>query len=123
MKILRNFLNKQKPRFQKGGRFQRFRATFDAFETFLFVPNRTSQSGTHIRDGIDLKRTMIVVVISLLPALLFGMWNVGFQHFTANAEIHNKQFIELFFYGFKKVLPIIIVSYVVGLGIEFIFAE
>jgi len=83
MKSLRKYLDKIKPNFQPGGKFQKFRSTFDAFETFLFVPNHVTKKGSHIRDYIDLKRTMSIVVMALMPALLFGMWNVGYQHYLS----------------------------------------
>lgn len=97
-------------------------STFDAFETFLYVPDTVTKSGSHIRDAIELKRTMSVVVIALLPALLFGMYNVGLQHFRAMG-LSDMGTMECFGFGFWKVLPLIVVSYVVGLGIEFIFAQ
>ncbi len=77
---LRKLVDKIKPNFEKGGKLHFLHSTFDAFETFLFVPNTTTKKGTHIRDGVDSKRTMIIVVIALLPALLFGMWNIGYQY-------------------------------------------
>ena len=121
MKALRNYLNKIKPTFQEGGRLSMFRSVFDGFETFLFVPNDTSQSGVHIHDSIDSKRTMTVVVIALIPALLFGMYNVGYQH---NLAIEAPQlFWPTFFFGFLAVLPKILISYIVGLGIEFMVAQ
>ena len=121
MKSLRNFIDKIKPQFSKGGRYPWLHSTFEAFETFLFVPNHTTRSGSHIRDSIDMKRTMAIVVVALLPAMLFGMYNVGYQHYLSHGEVAT--FWQTFFYGFLKVLPIIIVSYVVGLGIEFAFAQ
>lgn len=121
MKSLRNFIDNIKPQFEKGGRFEKLRSTFGAFETFLFVPNKTTHSGAHIRDSIDMKRTMVVVVVALLPALLFGMYNVGFQHFLSHGT--DVGFWQIFWYGFLKVFPIVVVSYVVGLGIEFAFAQ
>ena len=121
MKALRNYLDKIKPNFEEGGKLHAFRSVFDGFETFLFVPNATAKSGTHIHDAIDSKRIMSMVVIALIPALLFGMYNVGYQHFKA-AGIDGS-FCELFAYGFLAVLPKIIVSYVVGLGIEFVVAQ
>ena len=121
MNALRNYLDKIKPNFEEGGKFHAFRSVFDGFETFLFVPNTTSKTGTHIHDAIDSKRIMSFVVIALIPALLFGMYNVGYQHFHAtNVE---GSFWEMFGYGFLAVLPKIIVSYVVGLGIEFVVAQ
>jgi len=121
MKPLRNFLDRIKPQFEKGGKFEKLQTTFEAFETFLFVPNKVTYSGSHIRDAIDMKRTMSVVIIALMPALLFGMYNVGYQHFLSHGETVG--FWQMFWYGFLKVFPIIVVSYVVGLGIEFIFAQ
>ena len=121
MKALRSYLDKIKPNFEEGGKFHAFRSVFDGFETFLFVPNTTSKSGTHIHDAIDSKRIVSIVIIALIPALLFGMYNVGYQHFRATGI--EGSFIELFGYGFLAVLPKIIVSYVVGLGIEFMVAQ
>lgn len=121
MKALRNYLDKIKPNFEEGGKFHAFQSVFDGFETFLFVPNTTSKSGTHIHDSIDSKRIMSMVVIALIPALLFGMYNVGYQHFHATGAAGS--FWEMFIYGFLAVLPKIIVSYVVGLGIEFVVAQ
>ena len=121
MKALRKFLDKKKPLFEKGGKFAKLQSTFDAFETFLFVPDHTSKTGTHIKDAIDLKRTMSVVVMALIPSLLFGMYNIGYQHFLSIGETVG--LMEMFTYGLIKVLPIVVVSYVVGLGIEFAFAQ
>jgi Na+-transporting NADH:ubiquinone oxidoreductase subunit B len=121
MKSLRNYLDKVKPQFEKGGKFEKLRSTFEAFETFLFVPNRVTRSGSHIRDAIDMKRTMTVVIIALIPSLLFGIYNVGFQHYLSHGETVG--FWQMFGFGLVKVLPIIVVSYVVGLGIEFAFAQ
>jgi Na+-transporting NADH:ubiquinone oxidoreductase subunit B len=121
MKLLRTYIDKNKPLFQKGGKFEKLGSTFGAFETFLFTPNHTSKSGTHIHDTIDLKRTMIIVVLALVPALLFGSWNIGYQNGLAFGI--ERSLLENFFFGFFKMLPILIVSYVVGLGIEFISAQ
>ncbi len=121
MKALRKFLDKKKPLFDKGGKFSALKSSFDAFETFLFVPNTTSKTGTHIRDAIDLKRTMFIVVTALIPCLLFGMYNVGYQHFLSLGETASCS--NIFIYGLIKVFPIVLVSYVVGLGIEFAFAQ
>ena len=121
MKPLRNLLEKVKPKFEKGGKLEKFYPAFNAFETFLFVPGETTPSnGAHVRDAIDLKRTMILVVLSLVPCLLFGMWNTGYQHYKALGI--NASFIDNFIFGAIKVLPIVIVTYVVGLTVEFIFA-
>lgn len=121
MKGLRRYIDKIKPHFEKGGRFEKLQSTFEAFETFLFVPDDVTTRGSHIRDAMDMKRTMILVVIALLPALLFGIWNVGYQHYQS-LEMASTLW-ENFWYGFLKVFPIIVVSYVTGLAIEFIFAQ
>ena len=121
MKALRNYLDKIKPNFEEGGKLAMFRSVFAGFETFLFVPNQTSKSGVHIHDCMDSKRTMTIVIIALLPALLFGMYNVGYQHNLAIGS--DPGFLMTFIYGFLAVLPKIIVSYVVGLGIEFTVAQ
>lgn len=121
MKALRNFLDRVKPQFQEGGKFDKFHSTFDALETFMFVPDKTTFKGSHIRDHIDLKRTMSIVVLAMLPPLLFGMWNVGYQHFLAFGKTGS--LLELFGYGLIRVLPIIVVSYISGLAVEFIFAQ
>lgn len=125
MKFVRDFLDKIKPNFEKGGKYPWLHSTFDAFETFAFVPKTTTKSGAHFRDAIDMKRTMTFVIFALVPALLFGIYNVGYQHFLSLNP--NIGFFEGFWdntlYGLLKVVPIIIVSYVVGLGIEFIFAQ
>lgn len=121
MKGLRKFLDNIKPQFSKGGKFEKLHSTFDAFETFLFVPDKVTFSGSHIRDAVDLKRTMSIVVLAMIPALLFGMWNVGYQHFLANGT--EATLMQSFWYGFLKVIPIVIVSYVTGLSIEFAFAQ
>lgn len=121
MKSLRKQLDKIKPQFQKGGKFEKLHSTFDAFETFLFVPDKTTLQGSHIRDSIDMKRTMSIVVASVIPALLFGIWNVGYQHYLSLGQTAG--FWNNILYGLGKVLPIIIVSYVTGLAIEFIFAQ
>ena len=120
MKLFRNILNTVKPHFEKGGKLEKMYPAYDAFETFLFVPDHTTKSGSHIRDAIDLKRTMITVLIALMPALLFGMWNVGQLHFTAIGESFT--LISAFTFGALKMLPLIAISYGVGLSIEFAFA-
>ncbi len=121
MKFLRNTLDKIKPNFEKGGKLHFLHSTFDAIETFMFVPNHTTKRGAHIRDGIDLKRTMFTVVIALVPALLFGMWNVGELHYAA--QNIDSTLIQNLLYGAMKVVPIIAVSYLTGLGLEFAFCQ
>lgn len=121
MKALKNYFNKVKPNFEEGGKLHAFRSVFDGMETFLFVPNDTAKTGTNIHDAMDSKRMMSIVVIALVPALLFGMYNVGYQHNLATTA--GMDFWGMFFYGFLAVLPKIVVSYVVGLGIEFVVAQ
>lgn len=123
MEKLRKYIDKIKPNFEPGGKFEKLRSVFDGFETFLFVPNTTSKSGVHVHDSIDSKRTMTVVILALMPALLFGMYNVGYQHYLAIGEVATTSFFTIFLYGLLAVLPKIVVSYVVGLGIEFISAQ
>ena len=121
MNGLRNFVDKIKPTFEKGGKLGFLHSTFDAFETFLFVPNTVTRRGAHVRDCVDLKRVMIMVVIALVPAMLFGIWNTGYQHSEAFGL--GWGFWNIVLYGLVKVLPLYIVSYLVGLGIEFVSAQ
>ncbi len=121
MNALRKQLDKIKPAFQKGGKLEAFHTAFDAFETFLFVPNTTSKRGVHVHDAIDSKRTMTMVLIALMPALLFGMYNLGYQHYLAIGQ--QVSFCETFLYGALAMLPQIVVAYAVGLGIEFVIAS
>ena len=120
MQLIKNILEKVRPNFEKGGKFEKFYPAYDAFETFLFVPGHTTSSGAHIRDAIDLKRTMVTVIIALLPCLFFGIWNVGHLYYTALGEAYT--FLDAILIGLKKVIPLIIVSYGVGLSIEFYIA-
>ena len=122
MKGLKKKIDSVKPQFEKGGKFEKLHSVFDGFYTFLFTPNETSSSGVHIHDANDSKRTMIMVVIALLPCCLFGMWNVGLQHALATGDPDHSVF-HLFFYGFFAVLPQILTAYIVGLGIEFFVAQ
>ncbi len=119
MKALENLLDKIKPSFEKGGKFEKLYPMYDALETFAFVPDHTTSKGAHIRDAIDLKRTMFMVIVAMVPALLFGIYNTGYQHFTALGM--DASFGEMIGFGLWKVLPLIIISYGVGLGVEFIF--
>jgi len=122
VKPIRNLLKKIKPNFEKGGKLEKFYPVYNAFETFLFVPGETTPpAGAHIRDAVDLKRTMILVVLSLVPCLLFGIWNTGYQHYLA-IGITESSILDNFIFGAKKVIPVVIVSYVAGLTTEFIFA-
>lgn len=123
MSALRNYLNKVKPHFEPEGKLHAFRSVFDGFETFLYVPNTTARTGVNIHDAIDSKRIMSMVVIALLPALLFGMYNVGYQNYLAAGTLATASFFEVFIYGALVVLPKILVSYIVGLGIEFAWAQ
>ena len=104
--------------FEKGGKFYWLHSTVDAFETFLHVPGTVTRKGAHVRDAIDLKRILILVVIAAVPAALFGMWNVGYQHGLATGDT-SLNILGNWWYGFLKVLPLFLVSYIVGLGIEF----
>lgn len=121
MKFLRDKIDQMKKPFEKGQKFEKFAPAINALDTFLYVPNHTTKHGAHIRDAVDLKRTMITVVLALIPALIFGIYNAGYQHFI-QIEGSDMSFANLFFHGLWKVLPMIIVSYAVGLGIEFAFA-
>ncbi len=120
---LRQVVDKIKPTFEKGGKLSFLQSTFEGFETFLFVPNTVTKKGTHIRDGIDLKRTMALVVIALIPALLVGMFNVGYQQSLSTGVEVNFWELSNLWYGFLRVFPLIVVSYATGLGIEFIVAQ
>ena len=119
--MLRNLLNKLKPHFEEGGKLKAFHSVFEGMETFLYVPNTTSKVGVSIHDAIDSKRIMSMVVLALVPALLFGMYNIGYQNYAA-AGVEGS-FWEMFAYGFMVMLPKIVVSYAVGLGIEFVVAQ
>ena len=124
MKALRKLFDNMKPYVEEGGKFHAFRSLVDGFETFAFVPNQTSRVGSvNIHDAIDSKRIMSFVVLALLPALFFGMYNVGYQNYAAAGTLASAGFWELFGYGFLAVLPKILVSYIVGLGIEFVVAQ
>ena len=120
---LRNYLNKIKPNFEKEGKLHAFKSVYDGMESFLYVPNTTSKSGCNIHDTIDSKCIMSIVVIALLPALLFGMYNIGYQNYFVSGKIADATFFAMFFYGFLAILPKLLVSYIVGLGIEFIWAQ
>jgi len=120
---LKKYIDSIKPNFEKDGKLHAFRSIFDGFETFLFVPNTTARSGANIHDAIDSKRIMSMVVIALMPAMLFGMYNVGYQNYAAAGTLASAGFWSIFFYGFLAVLPKILVSYIVGLGIEFAWAQ
>ena len=121
MNGLRNLVDKIKPTFEKGGKLGFLHSTFDAFETFLFVPNTVTRRGAHVRDCVDLKRVMIMVVLALVPAMLFGIWNTGYQHSLAFGLEWG--FWDIVLYGLIKVIPLYLVSYLVGLGIEFVSAQ
>ena len=118
---LRKLVDKIKPTFEKGGKLGFLHSTFDAFETFLFVPNTVTKRGAHVRDCVDLKRVMIMVVLALVPAMLFGIWNTGYQHSLAFGL--DWGFWNIVLYGLAKVLPLYVVAYLVGLGIEFVSAQ
>ncbi|MFQ3580028.1 MAG: RnfABCDGE type electron transport complex subunit D, partial [Bacteroidales bacterium] len=119
MKSIIRFVEQTKKNFEKGTKLEKFMPLFESFETFLMVPGNVTKKGSHIRDAVDLKRVMSTVIISLIPALLFGIWNTGHFHFMALGV--EATFIEKFIQGAIVVLPIIAVSYIAGLGVEFIF--
>lgn len=121
MNKLKKYIDNIRPQFEEGGKMKPLRSVFEGFESFLFVPSATSKSGASIHDAIDSKRIMSFVVIALIPALLFGMYNIGFQNYKAAGA--DASFLEMFAYGFLVMLPKIIVSYIVGLGIEFAVAQ
>ena len=122
---LRKLVDRIKPTFEKGGKLGFLHSTFDAFETFLFVPNTVTTKGSHVRDCVDLKRVMIMVVLALVPAMLFGIWNVGYQYYMSTVENFDAaaNFWPIVCHGLIKVLPLYIVAYVVGLAIEFVSAQ
>ncbi len=120
MQFLNNIMEKYRPHFKKGGKFEKYGPAFSGIDTFLFVPNHTTKTGAHIRDGIDLKRVMIIVVFALIPVTIFGTWNIGYQHFSQLGV--EQSFFQNFWFGAVRFLPMVIVSYVVGLGIEFAYA-
>ena len=120
MKFLREKLDEIKKPFEKGQKYEKFAPAINAFDTFLFVPNHTTKHGAHIRDAVDLKRTMVTVILALIPALIFGTWNAGYQSLSQTQDA--VPFMDALIHGAWKVLPMIIVSYAVGLGIEFAFA-
>ena len=120
MNLIRKSLDRIKKPFGKGQKLEKFAPAINAFDTFLFVPNHTTKKGAHIRDAIDLKRTMVTVIIALLPALLYGIYNTGYQYLIQTGSPFT--FIEAFIHGSWKIMPMIVVSYIVGLSIEFGFA-
>jgi len=120
MSFLRNKIDQIKKPFAKGEKWEKFAPAVNAFDTFMFVPNHTTQKGAHIRDAVDLKRTMVTVIIALIPALIYGIYNTGYQYYIQTGEVFT--FMDAFIHGSYKIVPMIIVSYVVGLTIEFIFA-
>ena len=121
--MLKNYLDKIRPAFEENGKLHCFRSVFEGMESFLYVPNTTAKSGTNIHDAIDSKRIMSIVVIALLPAMLFGMYNIGYQNYAAAGNLASAHFLEIFAYGFFALLPKLLVSYIVGLGIEFAVAQ
>ena len=120
--MLRKYLDRIKPNFEEGGRLHSFHSVFDGIETFLYTPRTTSASGVHIHDSLDSKRIMIIVVLALMPCLLFGMYNTGYQNFLGSGAA-SFPLLPIMAYGFLAILPKIAVTYVVGLGIEFIAAQ
>lgn len=125
MKFIKNMLDNMRPKFEEGGKLHAFHSLFDAMDTFFYTPEQTTVSGCHIRDAVDNKRTMFTVIIALIPALLFGMYNIGYQHYLSLGQVscYCDNFWGNLGYGFLKILPMLLVSYIVGLGIECIFAQ
>ena len=123
MRGLKTHFDQIRPLFEEGGNRHAFQSLYDGFETFLFVPSTTSKSGVHIHDAIDSKRIMSMVVIALMPALLFGMYNIGYQNALAAGKLAETSFVSMFAFGLLALLPKILVSYIVGLGIEFAWAQ
>jgi Na+-transporting NADH:ubiquinone oxidoreductase subunit B len=121
MSKFRNKLDRIKPQFQKGGKYERFRSVFEGFESFIFVSDKVTFSGSHIRDSMDMKRAMSIVIIAMIPPFLFGAYNIGLQHFKSLGI--DTSVLHSFGFGFLKIMPLVIVSYVVGLGIEFAAAQ
>ena len=117
---LRQIIDNLKKPFDKGQKWERYAPAFNALDTFLYVPNHTTKYGSHIRDSVDLKRTMITVIIALLPALLYGIYNTGFQYYSQTDIDFNM--LDVIIHGSLKIIPMIAVSYIVGLAIEFAFA-
>jgi Na+-transporting NADH:ubiquinone oxidoreductase subunit B len=120
MNWIRHKIDQIKEPFEPGKKLEKYRPAINALDTFLFVPDHTTQKGAHIRDAVDLKRTMITVVLALIPALVFGMWNAGYQHYIQLGE--TPAIFEAILHGAYKIVPMIVVSYGVGLGLEFAFA-
>ena len=125
MKFIKNMLDNMRPKFEEGGKLHAFHSLFDAMDTFFYTPEQPTVSGCHIRDAVDNKRTMFTVIIALIPALLFGMYNIGYQHYLSLGQVscYCDNFWGNLGYGFLKILPMLLVSYIVGLGIECIFAQ
>lgn len=121
--MIKQFFDNLRPHFEEGGKLKAFRSVFEGMESFMLVPSTTARVGVSIHDAIDSKRIMSFVVIALLPAMLFGMYNVGYQNALAAGKLAETGFWTMFLYGFLLVLPKIIVSYIVGLGIEFTVAQ
>ncbi len=119
MKLVENLLAKVRPNFEKGGKLEKYWPVFDSLETFAFVPDHTTSKGAHVRDAIDMKRTMFLVIVAMIPALLFGIYNTGYQHYMALGL--EADLLDMVLFGLGKILPLIIVSYGVGLGVEFVF--
>lgn len=126
MKALENIIHKMEPKFSKGGKLEKWYPLYETLATFAFTPNHVTKKGAHIRDGVDLKRTMFTVIIALIPCLLFGIYNTGHWEMVAATGNYNLDYFSdfgtKFVNGLIVVLPILVVSYAVGLGVEFIFA-
>ena len=122
MKFLRNIFDNAHKTLNSSEKTKKFFPLVDAFDTLMFTPNHVTNKGSHVRDAIDLKRTMMLVIIALVPCLLFGIYNTGYQHYRVLGELEIISFWEIIFKGALVVLPLVVVSYGAGLFVEFIFA-
>ena len=122
MKFLRKIFDDAHHKLNANEKTKKFFPLIDAFDTLMFTPNHVTNKGSHIRDAIDLKRTMMIVIIALVPCLLFGIYNTGYQHYRVLNELGDVNFWEIVLKGSLIVLPLVVVSYGAGLFVEFIFA-
>tara|TARA_X000000950_G_scaffold102746_1_gene129764 strand:- start:17948 stop:19186 length:1239 start_codon:yes stop_codon:yes gene_type:complete len=122
LKFLRKIFDDAHEKLSSNEKTKKFFPLIDAFDTLMFTPNHVTNKGSHIRDAIDLKRTMMLVIIALIPCLLFGIYNTGYQHFRVLNQLADVSFFEIILKGAFVVLPLVVVSYGAGLLVEFIFA-
>jgi|TARA_B110000305_G_scaffold240314_1_gene310565 Na+-transporting NADH:ubiquinone oxidoreductase subunit B len=122
VKFLRNIFDSAHKTLNSSEKTKKFFPLVDAFDTLMFTPNHVTNKGSHVRDAMDLKRTMMLVIIALVPCLLFGIYNTGYQHYRVLGELEIISFWEIILKGALVVLPLVVVSYGAGLFVEFIFA-